>query len=77
MKVISATEIKEQFPNRKSLNQVLDNARPVSIIEQIESIKTDMCQNYCKIPYQYSRGAWEQMQHSENCPCRNCPLKKL
>ena len=39
MKVINADDIKAQYPDRKSLNQVLDNTKPVSIAEQIEDIK--------------------------------------
>ncbi len=39
MKVIDAEEIAKKYPDRKSLNSVLSNTKPVSITEQIESIK--------------------------------------
>lgn len=77
MKVIDAEEIAKKYPDRKSLNSVLSNAKPVSITEQIESIKRDMCDNYCKIPYQYSVNEWESIQYSDDNPCCNCPLNKL
>lgn len=77
MKVINVDDIKAQYPDRKSLNQVLDNAKPVSIAEQIEDIKKDMCDNYCKMPYRYSANEWEEIVYSDDSPCNNCPLNRL
>lgn len=77
MKVINADDIKVQYPDRKSLNSVLDNAKPVSIAEQIEDIKEDMCDNYCKMPYRYSANEWEEIVYSDDSPCNNCPLNRL
>lgn len=77
MKVVNADKIKAKYPNRKSLNQVMDNARNVSITEIIEDVKADMCDNYCKIPYKYSANEWEEICFSKDSPCNNCPLDRL
>ena len=77
MRVIDADDIKALYPDRKSLNQVLDNAKPVSIAEQIENIKEEMCDNYCKMPYKYSSNEWLEVAYSEDSPCISCPLNRL
>lgn len=77
MRVIDADNIKAQYPDRKSLNSVLDNAKPVSIAEQIEDIKEDMCDNYCKMPYKYSSYEWLEVAYSKDSPCIDCPLNRL
>ena len=77
MRVIDADDIKALYPGRKSLNQVLNNAKAVSIAEQIENIKEEMCDNYCKMPYRYSANEWEEVFCSADSPCNNCPLNKL
>lgn len=77
MKPVDADKIKNKYPDRNSLNQVLNNAPVLSISEQIESIKCEICDNYCKIPFKYSSGAWEQIALSKDSPCNNCPLNRL
>ena len=77
MKVVDADKIKAKHPNRRSLNQVLDSARPISITKQIESIVDDMCNNYCKMPYKYSANDWEDVRYSVDSPCNDCPLNRL
>lgn len=77
MRVIDADDIKAQYPDRKSLNKVLDNAKPVSIAEQIENIKEEMCDNYCKMPYRYSSNEWVEVAYSKDSPCISCPLNRL
>lgn len=76
-KIIDADNLKTKYPNRKSLNHVLDNAPVVSITEQIESIKQEMCDNYCKVPYKYSPNEWDEIAFSEESPCLYCPLCRL
>ena len=68
-RLINADKLKEKYPNRKSLNWVLDNAPSVSLEE--------MCENYCKMPFKYSENEWEDIRFSDKSPCLNCPFDKL
>ena len=77
MKVIDAEELAKKYPDRKSLNSVLSNANTVSIADQIEDIKEDMCDNYCKMPYKYSSNEWAEIAYSDESPCLHCPLNRL
>ena len=77
MKVVDADRLKRNYPDRKSLNNVLDKAPGLTIVEQIEDIKADMCDNYCKMPYRYSANEWQEIQFSDDSPCNNCPLNRL
>lgn len=77
MRAVDADKIKGLYPNRKSLNMTLDNTPTLSVTEQIERIKEDMCDNYCKMPYKYSAGEWLEICFSEESPCIDCPLNKL
>ena len=47
-----------------------------TIPEQIEEIKYDMCQNYCKFPDTWDETA-EGMELPESEHCQNCPLNRL
>lgn len=50
-----------------------------TITEILEEVKTEICDNYCKMPFKYSAAEWEQMfaTDSDKLPCNNCPLNKL
>ena len=77
MRVIDSEEIAKKYPDRKSLNSVLSTSKTVSISEQIEDIKNDMCDNYCKMPYKYSASEWDLIAYSDESPCLHCPLNRL
>lgn len=77
MKLVDADAIKAKYPNRKSLNNVLDQAEKVYVHYLIDDVKKEMCKNYCKIPYKYSAGTWVEIQGTQNCPCNDCPLNCL
>lgn len=47
-----------------------------TITEQIEEIKDDICNNYCKYPDIYDEET-EGCDLSESDHCRNCPLNRL
>ena len=48
-----------------------------SISEQIEDVKQEMCDNYCKMPYRYSANEWEELLNDNKAPCNECPLNRL
>lgn len=77
MRLVDADSIKADYPNRRSLNQVLDAAETIISSEMIEELKEDICDNYCKIPYKYSKHEWEIINDSDDSPCNNCPLLKI
>lgn len=79
MKLIDADELKSRFPGRRSLEFALDNAKKLTVQDVIEDVKTEMCDKYCKIPFQYSKKEWEQMIEDcdDNLPCHKCPLNRL
>lgn len=53
------------------------------LTSQLEDIKADICDNYCKWPHIYSeRQVWFQKYEDSfdalcNEKCANCPLNKL
>ena len=47
-----------------------------TIIAQIEEIKYDICNHYCKYPDIYDEEV-EGCDLSESDHCRNCPLNRL
>jgi hypothetical protein len=50
----------------------------MSITEQIEKVKEEMCSSYCKYPDQeIPEGKTEDWLFEEGSPCENCPLNKL
>ena len=53
------------------------NSQGKAQYKQIEDIKKDMCDNYCKMPYRYSANEWEEIVYSDDSPCNNCPLNRL
>jgi len=77
MRLIDADEIKGKYPDRKSLNQVMDNAKGMSATNIIEYVRETMCTEYCKIPYKYSQNEWDDMLNNGCGPCMSCPLNLL
>ena len=47
-----------------------------SVTEQIEDIKTDICNHYCKYPDIWDEEA-EGCELCESEVCTNCPLSRL
>ena len=45
-----------------------------TITEEIEAIKDDICQNYCKWPYQWDDSNGDLW---DSDICNNCPLNRL
>ena len=77
MKPVDADNILSNHPNRRSLRETLDSAPEISIRDIIEDIKSDICDNYCKMPYQFSKNEWEEIAYTEGSPCGKCPLRRL
>ena len=50
--------------------------RQKMVTEQIEEIKDDICNNYCKWPYVWDEEK-EGCELSESEHCQNCPLNRL
>lgn len=50
-----------------------------SIIQIIEQVKEDMCNNYCKWPHEpVPEGQDEDwLWNDPKSPCQNCPLDRL
>lgn len=48
----------------------------MSITEQIEKVKEDICQHYCKYPNEWDEEA-EGVELCDSDVCRDCPLNKL
>ena len=42
--------------------------------ENLEKIKEEICEEYCKIPGQYESEDWEANMETY---CKNCPLDRL
>ena len=49
----------------------------MTVCEQIEKIKEQICDNYCKYPEQFKKGKIEDIDELVNTICKNCPLLKL
>lgn len=77
MKPVDADRIQADHPDRRSLRETLESAPEISIRDIIEDIKCDMCDNYCKMPYQFSKNEWEEIAYTEGSPCGKCPLRRL
>ena len=80
MKPINADLIKERYPERLSLNQVMNKAEILTASSIIEWVREEMCNHYCKMPYGYSVGEWEGLLEdidNPDCPCNKCPLQYL
>lgn len=54
----------------------LRSEKPKSLSEQLEDIKDDICQNYCKYP-----DSWDEdvmgCELVDSKYCQNCPLNRL
>ena len=49
-----------------------------SITQQIEEVKEEMCDKYCKYPEMpIPEGKDEDWLFDSDSPCNNCPLNKL
>lgn len=54
------------------------NKQNKTISEQLERIKTEMCDSYCKWPeMQVQEGQEDWLHESEDSPCNHCPLCDL
>ena len=51
----------------------MDKEKIKSVSEIIENVKTEMCDEYCKYPYQFS----EDEQDALYAICETCPLERL
>lgn len=54
----------------------MSNDKTKTITEQIEEIKDDICNNYCKYPDLWDEVAWG-CELPESDICRDCPLNRL
>ncbi len=55
-----------------------EEGEPMSITEQIEKVREEMCSSYCKYPEQeIHEGKTVDWLFEEGSPCENCPLNKL
>ena len=54
----------------------MSNDNTKTLTEQIEEIKDDICNHYCKYPDIWDEEA-EGCELSESDHCRNCPLNRL
>lgn len=48
----------------------------MTVTEEIEQIKEDMCRNYCKYPDTWDENV-EGCELCESDVCRECPLNRL
>jgi hypothetical protein len=56
----------------------MKNEKPKSISEQVEEIKAEICDKYCKYPdYPIPSGNDEDWLCVDGGPCEHCPLNKL
>ena len=54
----------------------MSNDKTKTIPQQIEEIKDDICNHYCKYPDIWDEEA-EGCELAESDHCRNCPLNRL
>ena len=54
----------------------MSNDKTKTIPEQIEEIKDDICNDYCKYPDIWDEDK-EGCELAESDHCRNCPLNRL
>ena len=47
-----------------------------TIVQQIQEIVEDVCQNYCKWPEKWD-DSMEDCELCESSICKNCPLNRL
>lgn len=47
------------------------------ISEKLNRIASEICDDYCKYPGQYTKEEWEQMLEDDELPCNTCPLVDL
>ena len=69
-------ELKEIIYLIGNLKAYMERERLMSITEQIESVKADICNHYCKYPNEWD----EKKEGIELCDsdiCENCPLNRL
>lgn len=62
-------------------NRRRNNLQDMSIVEQIEKIKEEMCDKYCKYRDQFRNGLNPDLsilnQEQMDCLCNYCPLTRL
>lgn len=51
-------------------------SKETDVILQIEEIKSQMCDFYCKFPGMYDKET-EELELMESKICENCPLNRL
>ena len=51
----------------------MENEEKITIMEVIEEIVTEMCDKYCKYPYQ----EWDYEDEMLEKACSNCPLNRI
>ncbi len=69
-------EMKEIIYLLGHLKTLIEREEHMSITEQIESVKEDICNHYCKYPNEWD----EKKEGIELCDsdiCRDCPLNRL
>ena len=69
-------ELKEIIYLLGNLKALIEREEHMSITEQIESVKEDICNHYCKYPDTWD----EEKEGIELCDsdiCRDCPLNRL
>ena len=69
-------ELKEIIYLIGNLKAYMEREKLMSITEQIESVKEDICNHYCKYPNEWD----EEKEGIELCDsgiCENCPLNRL
>lgn len=51
----------------------MENEEKITIMEVIEEVVTEMCDKYCKYPYQ----EWDYEDEMLEKACSNCPLNRI
>ncbi len=58
------------------MGKIKKNNKPEPVRQIIENVITEICDHYCKYPYEWDEDK-EGMELCESEICQNCPLMKL
>lgn len=57
--------------------EVIDMAEGKKISEILQDLAYDICNNYCKYPFEYDPEEHEGLELFDSEICQNCPLTRL
>lgn len=55
----------------------LKEIKAKTVSQQIEEVKEQMCNNYCKYPNEYDKDMHDGVELCDSGICENCPLNRL